>query len=137
MADKLLFSDLEGQICLALLVREHWFMSNCHGQAAALYLQLEKSGWVEIVPSTDEACWQVQKCDPAKLHDEFLEDGSHYRIRDAGKSYRLTGVRVARIYQKKLGQRIEICLEFSNATDLTLHYNLVTHESSLYFIKES
>ncbi len=31
---------------------------------------------------------------------------------------------------------IQLCIEFANATDLTLHYNLVTHESSIYFIKD-
>ena len=68
MAAKLLFSELEGQICLALLVREHWFMSNCHGQAAALYLQLEKSGWVEIVPSAAEAFLLFSKTPPTSFN---------------------------------------------------------------------
>ena len=57
-------------------------------------------------------------------------------MRDVGEAYNLNGQRIENVYQKKIGGRIEICLEFSNATDITVHYNLSTDESSLYFIRD-
>lgn len=137
--DDLRLATLEGlknQRCLAAIVREHWLMGDCRGEAACLYLQLDEDRWVEITPDTREACWVVSASDAKRAHDVFGDGDSHFPVRDAGEAYKLVGLVIDRAYQKKLGDRIEICIEFSNATDLTLHYNLITHESSLYFIKD-
>ena len=137
MSNVIQLKELEDARCESILVRERWFMSNCVGEAAALYVRIEPHGWVEISPNASEACWQARRCDEPSRRDAYTEDGSHFRNRDAGQDYGLNGIRLARITQKQLGSRLEICLEFANATDLTLHYMTSTGESSLYFIKES
>jgi len=69
-------------------------------------------------------------------HHPIVDLDSHYRVRDVGAEYNFNGQVVDDVYQKKLGDRIDICLEFRNATDITMHYNLITHESSIYFIND-
>ena len=118
------------------LVREHWFMGSCRGEAEALYLELEDRHWVELRADPVNACWVLGKSDAATAGATFGDGDSHYPVRDAGADYALTGARINRVTERRLGERIEVCLEFVNATDLTLHYNLITHESSLYFTRD-
>jgi hypothetical protein len=128
--------DLKKRRCLALLVHERWLFGECRGQAEALYIELDDNSWVQIEPSTKEACWVVSESDTKRAHEAATETDIHYRVRDIGADYKLNGQQIANVYQKKLGDRIEICVEFANRTDITAHYNLITHESSLYFIKD-
>jgi hypothetical protein len=129
-------TELKGRRCLALLVREHWIMGECRGEAAALYLQLDDKRWVEIAPDKREACWVLSTTDADHTHGVFGDGDSHDPARDIGAAYDLNGQRIEGVNQKKLGGRIELCLEFANATDITVHYNLITDESSLYFIRD-
>ncbi len=128
--------ELKGRRCLALLVREHWILGECRGEAAALYLQLDDRRWVEITPDKREVCWVVSTTDTDQIHGVFGDADSHDPVRDVGEAYKLNGQQIEAVNQKKLGGRIELCLEFANATDITVHYNLVTGESSLYFIRD-
>jgi hypothetical protein len=73
--------------------------------------------------------------DMKAAHDTANDSDTHYQVRDIGTQYRLKGQCIDTVAQTKLGDRIEICVDFANATGLTMHYNLVTHESSIYFIK--
>ena len=127
---------LRNKQCLTLLVREQWLMNECHDEAAALYLQLSETSWIELVPNAREACRQILPTNSQKARAVFGDGDSHYSVRDAGEAYGLSGKRIENAYQRKLGEQIELCVEFSNATDLTLRYNVSTHESSLYFIKD-
>ena len=128
--------ELNNRRCRALIVREQWLFGACRGEAVAFYLQLDDSKWVEIAPDDVQQCW-VSSASDSKPTDQVVGGGdAHYRLRDVGEAYSLNGQRIEKIYQKKLGDRIEICFEFSNATDITLHYKLTTHESSFYFIRD-
>jgi len=127
---------LEFKRCRTLLVREHWFMSSCRGEAVALYFEFDDDTWVELKPDPVEVCWAVAPSDEKTARAAYGDGDSHYPVRDAGDAYDLTGERINKVTEQRLGERIEICLEFVNATDLTLHYNLITHESSLYFTRD-
>lgn len=129
-------ATLEFRRLKQVLVREHWFMGSCRGEAAVLYLELEDGRWVELRPDPVDVCWILGEADAATARATFGDGDSHYPVRDAGAAYGLTGARINRVTERRLGQRIEVCLEFVNATDLTLHYNLITHESSLYFTQD-
>ncbi len=128
--------DLKNHRCLALFVREQWLLGECRGEAVSLYLQLDDKQWVEIAPDRREACWVLSSSDSKRAHEVFGDGESRYPVRDVGKAYGLNEQQIQNIYQKKLGDRIEICVEFFNATDITMHYNLITRESSLYFIRD-
>jgi len=127
--------ELKNRRCLALIVRERWLFGECRGEAASLYLQLDENYWAEIAPSKVQGCWVLSRSDSAPTEHVDGDGDSHYRLRNVGEEYALTGQHIENIYQKKLGERIEICIEFSNSTDITMHYKLHTHESSFYFIR--
>lgn len=127
--------DLKGNRALGLLVHEKWLFGECRGQAERLYIQLNESSWVAITPTTRAACWVLSGSDSKEPHSTASDSDAHYRVRDIGAQYKLNGQYIDSVAQKRLSDRIEICIEFANATDLTLHYNLITQESSLYFIK--
>lgn len=129
-------ATLEFKRLKRVLVREHWFMGSCRGEAAAVYLELEDGRWVELRPDPVDVCWALAAADAATARETFGDGDSHYPVRDAGAAYGLCGARINRVIERRLGERIEVCLEFVNATDLTLHYNLITHESSLYFTQD-
>ncbi len=119
-----------------VLLREHWFMSSCRGEADAVYFELDDGRWVELRPDPVEVCWALRDSDVKSARATTGDGDSHYPVRDAGAAYGLDGARVNRVTERRLGERLEVCLEFVNATDLTLHYNLITHESSLYFTQD-
>ena len=129
-------SDLKTHCVSALLAHEKWLFGECHGQAAFIYLEIDQTQWVEIFPNTNEAAWMLRESNQKRARTPTSESDTHYRIRDIGKDFKLNGEHISNAEQIKLSDRIEICLEFSNLTDITIHYNLVTHESSLYFIKD-
>ncbi len=133
MAD---LDELKQRSALGLLVHEQWLFGECRGQAAALHLQFDDDQWVARTPDTVEACWMLCESDDRRAHEAATDSDIRHRVRDIGKDYSLNGQKISNAYQKKLGNKIELCIEFANATDLTLHYNLVTHESSIYFIKD-
>ena len=129
-------ATLEFKRIQRLFVREHWFMSSRRGEAVALYLEFDDGRWVELRPDPVEVCWALSESDADTARETYGDGDSHYPVRDVGAAYGLDGARINRVTERRLGERIEVCLEFVNATDLTLHYNLITHESSLYFTQD-
>jgi hypothetical protein len=127
---------LEFKRLKSAFLREHWFMSSCRGEAAALYLEFDDGRWVELQPDPVDACWVLGESDIDTARETYGDGESHYPVRDAGAAYGLAGARINRVTERRLGDRIEVCIEFVNATDLTLHYNLITYESSLYFTRD-
>ena len=128
-------SDLKGIRALDLCVHEKWLFGECRGQAECLYSQVGERNWVVVAPNLHDVCWVLSGADSEAAHVTATEADTHYRVRDIGDECRLNAQYIYNVTQKKLGDRIEICIEFANGTDITLHYNLITHESSLYFIK--
>ena len=128
-------SDLKGVRTVNLYVHERWIFGECRGQAERIYVHIDKDDWVVLAPNMHDACWMLSAADAKAARVTRSETDTHYRVRDVGTEYKVNGQKIYAVTQKRLGNRIEICIEFANATDLTAHYNLVTHESSLYFIK--
>jgi len=123
---------LKHRRCRAVLARERWLFGECRGEAVCVYLQLDDNRWIALAPDKREVCWVLVDSDEQHAHEVLGDGDQHLPLRDIGREYRLAGHSIDAIGQKKLGDRIEICLEFSNATDITAHYNLITDESSLY-----
>ncbi len=127
--------DLKGLRPQDLCVHEKWIIGECRGQAERIYIQLDANEWVVLAPNTHDVCWGLSVSDAEEAQVPVTESDMHYRVRNVGAEYRVNGQEIYNVTEKKLGERIEICIEFANGTDLTAHYNLITHESSLYFIK--
>ena len=129
-------NELKNRRCLAVLVREHWFLGVCRGQAACLYLELDDDSWVEIAPDKSGQCWTLSASDEKRARNVYGDGDSHYPIKDVGKIHKLNGQRIDSVNQQPLDGKIEICVEFANAADITMHYNLSTHESSFYLTRD-
>lgn len=127
---------LQEKHCQEVLIRERWVFGDCRGEAEAIYLQLDDDRWVVISADPETSSWVMVRSTSEQAHQADRGGDSHYRIRDAAADFGLAGLRISNVIEKKLDGKIELCIEFSNATDLTVHYNLSTGESSLYFIKD-
>ena len=136
---KLLNSALKqliGDHCHDVLIRERWMFGERHNECEAIYLRLDGDRWFVISADIVNAVWVMAPSNAEKARQEVHEGDNHYRLRDAAKDFNLTDLRIENVTTEALDDKIELCLEFSNATDLTVHYNLITGESSLYFIKD-
>ncbi|MGR8947207.1 MAG: hypothetical protein ACU84Q_04115 [Gammaproteobacteria bacterium] len=127
---------LIGKHCHDMLIHERWMFGERHNECEAIYLRADEDQWFVLLADEDTATWVLRQSNEERARHVGHDGDSHYRFRDAAKDFKLTGLRVDNVNTKKLGDKIELCLEFSNATDLTVHFNLNTGESSLYFIKD-
>lgn len=130
------FAALRNRYCHELLIRERSVAGECRGECDALYLKLDDDDWVALTPDREQAAYLLTESDGESAHRAYSDGEFFYPLYDAAATHNLSGVRIDRAYQQRLGNRIELCLEFSNATDLTVHYDLVTGGSSRYFIKD-
>ena len=128
--------QLVGDHCHDVLIRERWIFGERRGECEAIYLRLDGDRWVVISVDKNSALWVMYPTNAARARQADRGGDNHYRIRDAAKDFRLAGLRFENVKERKLDGKLELCLEFSNATDLTVHFNLITGDSSLYFIKD-
>ena len=128
--------QLVGQRCGEVLIRERWIFGERHNECEAIFLRLDGNQWFVIVADEHSATWVMWHSTEEKARQITHDGDNRYRLRDATQEFNLSGLRIDNVRKQKLGDKIELCLEFSNATDLTVHYNLTTGESSLYFIKD-
>ncbi|MBT8445983.1 MAG: hypothetical protein KJO38_02465 [Gammaproteobacteria bacterium] len=128
--------ELRNRYCRELLIRERSVAGECRGECDALYLMLDEDKWVALTPDREQAAYVMTETDGERARHAYSDGEFFYPLYDAAAAHNLTGVRIDRAYQKRLGDRIELCLEFSNATDLTVHYDLITRGSSRYFIND-
>ena len=129
-------NQLIGDHCHDVLIRERWVFGERRGECEAIYLHLDSNRWVVISVDEENAAWVMYPTTADRAHQAERGGDSHYRLRDATKDFSLAALRIENIKERKLEGKIELCLEFSNATDLTVHFNLITGDSSLYFIKD-
>ena len=130
------FEALRNRRCNALLIRERAVAGECRGECEAVDLQLDDDRWIALTPDRARAAYLIKDSDAVQAQRAFSDGEFYYPIYDAGALRRLNGLRTDRAWQQCLGDRLELCLEFSNATDLTVHYDLVTGGSSRYFIND-
>ncbi len=132
----LVTQELTNKHCLNVLVRQRWFMGECRDEAECLYLELETLGWIEVLPNKQQHRWIINPCKQEQAFDVLGDGDSHFPIEDLGLKYSLNNLVTAGMNQQRLGDRIEFCVEFTNLTAITLHYNVATNESSLYVTHE-
>ena len=128
--------QLVGNHCHDVLIRERWIFGERHNECEAIFLRLDGDQWFVISANEDSPAWVMWHSTEEKARQIAHDGENRYRLRDAAKEFNLAGLRIDNVRKKRLDDKIELCLEFSNATDLTVHFNLITGESSLYFIKD-
>ncbi len=127
-----MFTQLEFKRCTGLIVRQHWFMGECRGEADVLYLEIDGRDWFALAYDPRKQAFTVTPSSYDEAHSVYGSGDSRHPVKDIGKACHLDACMISRIDQKPLGNGAELCLVLDNATDITIHYNTVTGGSSLY-----
>jgi len=123
---------LEFKHCTAILVREHWFMGECRGEADVLYLQIDRGDWFAIAYDKQREAFTASQTTGEEARRIYGSGESHHPLKDIGQVYHLDDCMITQIDQQRLVTGAELCMLFDNATEITIHCNPLTEESSLY-----
>ena len=127
-----MFTQMEFKRCTGMLVREHWFMGECRGEADVLYLEIDGRDWFELAYDKDKQAFTTSPTTSDEAHRVFGSGESHHPVKDIYAQYHLDNCMITRIDQQQVATGGELCLVLDNATEITIHCNPRTEESSLY-----
>ncbi len=127
-----MFPQMAYKRCTRILVREHWFMGECRGEADVLYLEIEDRDWFAFVYDRNKQAYTATPSTAAEAQRVFGSGESRHPVRDIGKQYGLNDCMITGIDQQALTTGGELCVTLDNASEITIHVNSLTEESSLY-----